>query len=132
MSLIPEDDFRHAPCPAQWWNGSFYFNSFDSGGRLGGFIGFSLAFGLTDGSLVLRLGEGTLLIARACARGATRDGEAVVAAGALTAQCEEPLTRWQIAYDGDAFVISDPRKVAFFTASPRVRRRPCACAAWSS
>jgi hypothetical protein len=120
MSLIPEDDFRHAHGPAQWWNESFYFNFFDSGGRLGGFIriGFSPGFGLTDGFLVLRLGDGTLLIARTRAPWSeARDGETVLAAAALTAQCEEPLARWQIAYDGDAFVIGDPREVAFLTAS---------------
>lgn len=120
MSLIPEDDLRHAHGPAHWWNESFYFNFFDFSGRLGGFIriGFNPAFGLTDGSLVLRLGDGTLLIARTCVPfSEARGGVAVVAAGALTAQCEEPLARWQIAYDGDAFVIGDPREVAFFTAS---------------
>jgi hypothetical protein len=120
MDLIPEDDLRHPHGPAQWWNESFYFNFFDSRGRLGGLIriGFSPALGLTDGILLLRLADGTLLMARLCAPWSeARGGEAIVAAGALTARCEEPLARWQIAYDGDAFIIENPREVAFFTAS---------------
>jgi hypothetical protein len=120
MKLLPEDDLRHAHSPARQWNESFYFNFFDSGGRLGGFIriGFSPGLGITDGILGLRLADGTLLLARICtAWRPTFVGETVVAAGALTARCEEPLARWKIAYDGDAFVVDDARDVTFFTAS---------------
>jgi hypothetical protein len=120
MKLLPEDDLRHAPGPAQWWNESFYFNFFDSEAGLGGFIriGFSPAFGVTDGVCLLHRGDGKLLLVRTLAPWTPVDsGDPVVAAGALTARCEKPLTHWQIAYEGDAFVISDEREMMFFTAS---------------
>jgi hypothetical protein len=120
MKLLPEDDLRHAPGPGQWWNESFYFNFFDFKGGPGGFIriGFSPASGVTDGIFVLRRGSGRLLLVRTYAPWTPVDsGNGVVAAGALTARCVEPLARWQIAYDGDAFVVSDAREVMLFTAS---------------
>jgi hypothetical protein len=120
MKLLPEDDLRHAPGPGQWWNESFYFNFFDFKGGLGGFIriGFSPASGVTDGIFVLRRGNGRLLLVRTYAPWSAVDcGKGVVAAGALMARCEEPLARWQIAYDGDAFVVGDAREVMFFSAS---------------
>jgi hypothetical protein len=131
MKLLPEDDLRHAPDPAKWWNESFYFNFFDSGAGLGGFIriGFSPALGVTDSILVLWRRDGKPLFVRTCAPWSPADSaEPTVAAGPLTARCEEPLARWQIAYDGDAFVISEPREVTIFTASgpwmlPRQRVR---------
>jgi hypothetical protein len=131
MTLVPDDDLRHSHGPGRWWSESFYFNFFDSRSRMGGIIriGFSPAWGMADGFLVLRLAEGALLIARLRVPWIEASaGEVVVAAGALTARCEEPMARWHVAYDGDAFVIADPGELAFYTASglwilPRRRLR---------
>ena len=124
-ALSPEDDARHAHGPHAFWNESFYFNFFDPTGGLGGVtrIGYSPAKSVTDGLLALYLPNRTALVVRTVeAWKPAHAGDFAPQAGTLRYRCLEPHQRWELRYEGDAWLIEDPRDCEWLTALGLVAR----------
>lgn len=105
------DEQLHAPLPDPLWSESYYFNFSDAAGRGGGFARISRqrSGDEAEGLLCLYLPDG-IGVAHVKTP-APRRSDGAISAGALVFECEEPLARWRIRYDGDLHLLDDPRRI---------------------
>jgi hypothetical protein len=107
-NVRPEDDYTHPLGPEENFNESVYFNFFDRGQNLGGFvrIGNRANEGHAEMTVIVFLPDGAALFNYKRPKIANNDGWD---AGGLKVEVLEPGERIRTTYDGDAVFLADPR-----------------------
>ncbi len=108
--LKPQDDYPHPPGLAPDHNESAYYNFFDRGQGMGGFvrIGNRVNAGYAEVTLVLYLPGGPVLFNYQ--RPEIRGHEAF-AAGGMRFEVREPFVRHRSTYEGTAAYLADPTQM---------------------
>jgi hypothetical protein len=122
--LVPEDDYTHPLGPEPNFNESMYFNFFDRGKGVGGFLrlGNRANEGRAEKTVTLFLPDGRVLFS--FERAPIAGGDAFDAGG-LRFEVIEPTERLRSVYAGRVLDLADPRAMAdpraAFASSPRRR-----------
>ena len=122
-NLVPEDDYTHPLGPEPNFNESMYFNFFDRGQRVGGFvrIGNRANEGRAELTVTVYLADGRVLFTFARPR---IDGNEAFDCGGLRFEVLEPAQALRTVYAGELLELADPRAMAdprrAFAESPRV------------
>ena len=107
MRLAPEDDYTHPPGTDPAFNESMYFNFFDAGPQVGGFVrlGNRPNEGHAEMTVCLYLPGGTVgfMFARP-----EIEGNEGFAAGGLRFDVVDPMEALRVTYDGPLALLSDP------------------------
>jgi hypothetical protein len=111
MRRNPEDDYLHEPESSSNYNESRYYNFFDAGTGMGGWVrmGNRVNEGYAELTVCLYLPDGR--IGFMFKRPQITSNEAHDAGG-LRFECVEPYKQHRIAYDGKVCVLTDPRQMA--------------------
>jgi hypothetical protein len=109
--LRPQDDYTHAPGPEPDFNESAYYNFFDQGQGLGGWmrIGNRVNEGYAEVTLALYLPDGSVLFSYQ--RPEISGNDAFEAAG-MRFQVLEPFLRHRTTYEGETVLLTDPVRMA--------------------
>jgi hypothetical protein len=111
LRLLPADEFMHANSGEANFNESMYFNFFDAGSRLGGFlrIGNRPNEGYAETTICLYRPDGSVLFA--FQRPAIADN-AAFDAGGMRFAVEQPFERLRVAHRGKACLLREPLAMA--------------------
>jgi len=124
--LVPEDDYTHPLGPEPNFNESMYFNFFDRGRRVGGFVrlGNRANEGRAEMTATLYLPDGRVLFGFARPPISDNDG---FDAGGMRFEVIEPTQRLHTRFEGELLELREPRAMAdpkrAFAESPRRRVR---------
>jgi hypothetical protein len=121
-NLAPEDDYTHPLGPEPNFNESMYFNFFDPGQGIGGFVrlGNRANEGQAEMTVCLFLEDGRVLFSFKRAQISNNDA---FDAGGLRFEVIEPTERLRSVYEGRVIELDDPRRLSdpsrAFRESPR-------------
>jgi hypothetical protein len=116
-AVAAADEALHAPETDRDWSESFYQTFFDERGGVAGAVRLALSGRdrQPDGLVVLRPPGGGVLLARPAGRGRAGSGTGI-GAGPLELECEEPLSRLRIRFDGECRFLPEPERLPDFAA----------------
>jgi hypothetical protein len=120
--LVPEDDYTHPLGPEPNFNESMYFNFFDRGQRVGGFVrlGNRANEGRAELTTTLYLPDGRVLFTFARPQISHNDA---FDAGGMRFEVEKPTQRLRTRFEGELLELAEPRAMAnprrAFRESPR-------------
>jgi hypothetical protein len=120
--LVPEDDYTHPLGPEPNFNESMYFNFFDRGRKVGGFVrlGNRANEGRAEMTTTLYLPDGRVLFTFGRPQISHNDA---FDAGGMRFEVEEPTQRLRTRFEGEVLELREPRAMAdpkrAFSESPR-------------